>query len=68
MRPEQHLRQQAAIALDATHAIHYRGPRTMAERNRLAAWLDGVERRPAAVEQIIRRLERLANHQAERRR
>lgn len=34
------LRNQAAEALDATHAVGERGPRTMNARNRLATWLD----------------------------
>jgi len=35
------LRFRAALALDRSHAVGERGPRTLHSRARVAAWLDG---------------------------
>ena len=53
-------RDRAAAALDATHHLDGRGPKTFAARITAASWLDGVGFRPAAIREAIRWLERLA--------
>ena len=41
-RNREAIRARAAKALDETHIVGERGPRTMMRRARLAAWLDGA--------------------------
>jgi hypothetical protein len=50
------LRERAAAALDATHAVGERGPRTMRARSVVARWLDMCGR-PRGLADAVRWLE-----------
>ena len=54
------LQLRAARALDLTHAIGERGPRTMKCRSYLAAWLDGRKIRVSMIRYAINYLQMIA--------
>ena len=53
-------RERAAAALDATHALGERGPRTFLARELVANWLDGGRHWSGRVATAVRWLERVA--------
>lgn len=58
------IRDRAALALDLTHAVGERGPRTFMARERVAAWLDGATRTEPAAD--VNWLLRMAANEAAR--
>ena len=58
------LQWRAAVALDRTHAIDNRGPRTAEARKLVAAWLDDVSTYSTKVRHAVNWLEKVAEQAA----
>ena len=58
------LKERAATALDYTHAIGERGPKTYMARQLLANWLDGAPTSKTKIEPACTWLEAIASAQA----